>query len=201
MPEELESWKRRMDERLDYIQVVDESFIKTIWTYAVKIKTGGIQIVYFRKYSGTKVLKKGLNLIFKDACLESLSQEVLEFDERIDAIVTDEHTIILQKNFFEKIFSFYKYYSLKAHTFLTDINQTNILSMNNFSDLLAICDKDPRKLKKLTSISKKPVDLGGIGFDKLKQFCEEWNIDLDFDDALTQSQPTGKKIKIRYGNY
>lgn len=166
---------------LQTVTCLDEQFIGKIWAYCVHIQNDNSEVIFFRKYSRSKVIKqgKGLSYFFNEGYLNKLIYDLFTFDSKVDCVYMEEKIIILQKNNFEQIFDFMdKFKELAFQTFEIIENQGLI---HNFEDFTEWCFSDPKKIKKLTDILNKGY-YESISFDKVKEMKSEYSLQFDIDE-------------------
>lgn len=160
---------------------LNEQFIGKIWAYCVHFQHENMEIVYFRKYSRSKVIKqgKGLSFLFSEGYLNKLMQDLFTFDARVDCVYIEDEIVVFHKTNFEQIFNFMdKFKELALQTFEVIENQGLI---HNFEDFSEWCFSDPRKIRKLTDIFNKGY-YESVSFEKVKEMKNEYSLQFELDE-------------------
>jgi hypothetical protein len=170
------------EETLEVLSSLEEGLLKKLWAYAVKISFGDEAIVYYKKYSPGKVLKKGLfnALLFRDGRFSELEDDVFQIHNDFDAILMNQEIIILKAIHFERIFGYEELYEHAAQTALVELAATH-----NYVDtdlLTTLVSTDGRKKRKLTAILNNQL-ITEMGYDHIKQTIQRYTLEIEIDDA------------------
>lgn len=136
------------------LEIFDMSQYKNIWAYLVNIKANNIEIIFFRKFTQSKILeKKGfINLFYQNGLFNKLTSPSLTIDEFIDSIYYNQKMFILNKTNFENIFSFMDKFIEEIDSKIDTLRERFLI--NNIDNLWDLCKSDPKKIKKFNKILK-----------------------------------------------
>jgi len=129
--------------------------IKDIWAYAIEIEFNNDKLIYFRKYTASRIIsKKGMTTIFYKDKLNKVRGDILAFDDVIDCIYYQSlgSIMILDKEKFENIFNFNEFYRLRS-----------VKTLKRLSNLIDIDRKMIEDASLKTRTSRKITELSMSG--------------------------------------
>ncbi|AUD24472.1 Kiwa anti-phage protein KwaB-like domain-containing protein [Bacillus cereus group sp. BC251] len=176
---------------LDLIELNDD-FIQGIWAYAVKVSYNQHNIIFFRKYSRNKVLKRNWKdaIIFRDGTFSKAEEPVFQIDDKIDSLYLNGEILIFQPNNFERIFDYEEKYEEAATNALQQLTQD--LDFVDMDALQEFVDLDGAKKRKLACIMRNGA-FQNMGFEEVSATIEHYELGIDID---TENQ----RIGINRGN-
>lgn len=126
-----------------------------IWAYAIEINFSGDKLIYFRKYSASRIMsKKRITTVFYRNKLDKVKGDVLTFDDFIDCVYYKRlvSILILDKEKFENIFNFNEFYRKESENALNSLS--DIIKMDPGIILGASMKRRLSLMKKITELSK-----------------------------------------------
>ncbi|WP_180960405.1 Kiwa anti-phage protein KwaB-like domain-containing protein [Neobacillus cucumis] len=166
----------------------DPETFSSLWAYGVKIELNDKKLVWFRKYSKGKVLKKGFKeaVLFKDGKFSKIEHDVFQIDENVDCFIWNDEIYITQHHNFEKIFSYEDQYEEKFGEALDVIRET--FSFIDHESLQQFVHNDSIQKRKLAAIMKNGV-YEKYGFNEVATTIEKYELDIEVD-------PQGQRINL-----
>lgn len=141
----------------------DISDIKRIKSYAIEVKTDlGNRIIYFRKFSESKILsksKKSIPIALYDGVFNSVKGEVFTIDGGIDCIYFDDvengfdSIVVTNKKAFEDLFNFKEYYFKNASETLSSPKFLKFVELSE--ELAKLVTQKVSYAKKITNLIKR----------------------------------------------
>lgn len=152
----------------------DANTFSNLWAYAVKIEINDKKLVWFRKYSKGKVLKKGFRdaVLFKDGKFSKIEHDVFQIDENVDCFIWNEEIYISQHHYFEKIFSYEDQYEEKYGEALEAFKQFTYIDHESLEQYV---QTDSMQKRKLAAIMKNGV-FEKYGFSEVASTIEKYGL-------------------------
>ncbi|WP_203363658.1 Kiwa anti-phage protein KwaB-like domain-containing protein [Bacillus sp. REN10] len=175
-----------------------------LWAYAVKIEFEDNKLVWFRKYSKGKVLKKGFKdaVLFKDGKFSKVEHDVFQIDGSVDCFAWNEEIYISQHHNFEKIFSYEDQYEAKVDEALETFKET--FTYIDHQSLQTYIETDSMQKRKLAAIIKNGV-FEKYGFDEVATTIEKYELGIEIDEQeqkINLSQKDSRRfLKILNDDY
>ncbi|MEC0902421.1 MULTISPECIES: Kiwa anti-phage protein KwaB-like domain-containing protein [Bacillus] len=189
----------------EMVEVLSSTDINNVWAYAVLIRYDNQRIMYFRKYSKGKILKKGVSnaMMFKDGSFKNISDyDVFRIDDYIDCIYYEGEVYIIHSGNFERIFGFETQYETAAKRNLGIIAE-GIIEEDGISVLQALIEKNSNNKRKLASISGEVIEKYKE-IDVVRQTVEDYDLDVQIngvDKIIVQPDNASTVIKMFNDNY
>lgn len=127
--------------------------LSRVWGYCFMIE--GINnetVLLFKKYSHAKALKHGFQLFFNNGTLDKFDNKVIPIDERIDVFLYSNKLYILNKYFFELMFSYSDTYLNVLEEALQRLEANDIIV--GFEEFKDACLDNNKIAKKFTKIMR-----------------------------------------------
>lgn len=143
----------------------DLNTLRRVWGYAVALENKNERLIFFRKYTDSKVIgkeRKGKGSLFKaeyhKGRLKDVSGEVLVFDEWVDAIYIQsaEKVLVLDWGKFETMFDFREYYKQESKKAIESLLANKVLVISDM-DVIEKAIEKPRISTKVTRLYKEGV--------------------------------------------
>ena len=136
----------------------NETALEKLQSYAIEIKNDKERIIYFRKYGkGSKISSTGLALLLKKGKFNKLDGDVFKFDNTIDCVYYEWDgqigLYIINRDYFESIFSFYEVYKEESAAAQSILESSNLISITK--GLFESIIEKRRYAKKIALINKK----------------------------------------------
>lgn len=162
-----------------------------IWAYCMVIKDkAGRELFLFKKFSATKVMKNKIPLISSGGTLNKLENKIFSIDERMDAFVYLDRLYVLNRYYFELIFSYNEAYQSVLKEGIDKVEELSII--NGFEEFKAACFESNKIAKQFTKI----MSSGGLeryqrNLPNIPKVIEEYQINVKFvDDKLVYEDKT-----------
>ncbi|MBB6447993.1 Kiwa anti-phage protein KwaB-like domain-containing protein [Bacillus benzoevorans] len=164
--------------------ISESEIFSSLWAYAVQTEINNKKLVWFRKYSKGKVLKKGFKdaVLFRDGKFSKIEHDVFQIDEKVDCFIWNDEIYISQHHNFEKIFSYDDQYEEKVGEALEVIKES--FSYIDHESLQLYVEKDSIQKRKLAAIMHNGV-YKKYGFNEVVATIEKYNLDIEVN---TQEQ-------------
>ena len=176
-------------------------------------------LLLFKKSTPARLLKKRkLAVVFRNGQFNKLDSQIITLEDNYDASLlikdipdaTPNVIIIFNRQLFEAFFSFIEHYQKDINDKIQIINDMALF--DNVGNLIQLCQKDARKIKKLAKIVKSEyfnsmdktkikesitayglkIDLNSENRIKLED-SDIWDILRILDDDCVKSDITGSK--------
>ena len=151
----------------------EKQFVSGLRFYVIIVQSSGEEPIYFfRIYTPKKMMGRQLLFaVFDQGVYNRVEKPVLFFDEEIDCMSRKDIMFIFgeAKTNFQTMFRFYEEVRRPAQETLNFI-QTHI-PIQNFEEFALACNKDIRKLRRLTKIIAKPY-MQNVTINDLKKVIE-----------------------------
>jgi len=169
---------------------------KNVWAYAIKFNKSGI--ILFKKYYPSQNLKKKgiLALLYRDGLFNDIDDNILTINREFDCIYFNGKMFILNKDNFEKIFSYMEEWLETIDQDLENLEKQNYIE--DVNKLSEYCKTDSRKIRKLHQILQKdfPVDLDKI---LVQRISKDFDLELEFnenDELIIKGKDIWKILRL-----
>lgn len=169
---------------------------KNVWAYAIKFNKSGI--ILFKKYYPSQNLKKKgiMALLYKDGLFNDIDDNILTINREFDCIYFNGKIFILNKDNFEKIFSYMEEWLETIDQDLENLEKQNYIE--DVNKLYEYCRTDSRKIRKLHQVlqSDFPVDLNK---NLVQRISKDFDLELEFnenDELIIKGKDIWKILRI-----
>ncbi len=169
---------------------------KNVWAYAIKFNKSGI-ILFKKYYSSQNLKKKGIMaLLYRDGLFNDIKDNILTISREVDCIYFNGKIFILNKDNFEKIFSY-----LEEWLDTIDKNLENLEKQNCIEDvnkLTEYCKTDSRKIRKLHQILQNDF-LVDLNKNLVQKISKDYDLELEFnenDELIIKKKDIWKILRI-----
>lgn len=127
--------------------------ISDIWGYSIVFKNDkNKKISMFRKFTMPKTFNEKRKVSIVNGNLKEIKDEIFTLDMNIDAIEIDKQTYIINRYYFEKLFSFDEEYIKCVESSLDDLEKEDVI--DNFDDFSSRCLESGNLVRKLLHVVK-----------------------------------------------
>lgn len=116
--------------------------------YAVSLKKGEKEVVFFRRYNKLRSLKKGFVAQIVNNTYKKVENEIVGMDNQIDLIIFDGFIYIINHNSLERIFNMKKVFIEKASIVLGKVKESG--KIENFEEFQKDVLNNGNSTKRLT---------------------------------------------------
>jgi len=136
------------------LKKINKNFLDGLWYYVILFDDGNKTMLFYKKYSKSMVLSKGLflALAFKAGDFDKLNKDIFRIEEKADCIFFDNKLIIRSKGNFEKIFDFFEQIKKNAEAGIKFIEEKLPFSIENFNEIKSDWMNHEIKIRKLNNI-------------------------------------------------
>ncbi|WP_379156081.1 Kiwa anti-phage protein KwaB-like domain-containing protein [Paenibacillus sp. sgz5001063] len=179
------------DETTEIFENVDETTLKKMWAYAVKVSFDNEHIIYYRKYSPGKILRPGVfnAIAYNGGRFSRVEENIFQIPNDVDAFCFNNDIVIMQPMNFERIFGYEELYEAASQNALQQIAATH--NYVNMTDLNTFVGTDGRKKRKLAAILNNGL-IPQMGFNQICTTIQHYNLDIQIDQANQEFTITSK---------
>ncbi len=151
---QIEPMLKMISDNIIDLKELDDKFLDHLWYYVIKFDDGTNQMLFYKKYSKSMVLTKGiaLALTFRAGSFDKLKSHVFRIEDKADCIYYKEKLIIRSKGNFEKIFNFFQEIKRNAESAIKFIEEKLPFKIENFDAIKTEMMKHEIKMRKLNNI-------------------------------------------------
>lgn len=173
------------DATTEIFEIIDESNIKKMWAYAIKVSFDGEDVIYYRKYSPGKILRPGFfnAIAYNGGRFSRVEDNIFQIPNDVDAFYYNNEIVIMQPLNFERIFGYEEMYEAASQNALQEIAATH--NYVNMIDLNTFVGTDGRKKRKLAAILNNGL-IQQMGFDKICTTIQDYNLNIQIDHTSQQ---------------
>lgn len=177
-------------DEIDWYNTADLAY-GDIWAYWIKVYGNGNTFYLIKKVTSSRVIRTGgkLAIIFEGEIFKNLETDILTMDGTFDAIYCNENLIFENKQNFEKALLYQSVKQAVAEETLDAIGEIGFVE--NFDQVKNFLKDDYHSINKLNKIKEKPY-FQTLTFAKCKQIIEDYNVEIDVDDANNKFDITSK---------
>jgi hypothetical protein len=184
---QIEPMLKMITENIVDLKKLDDDFLDNLWYYIIKFDDGTNQMLFYKKYSKSMILTKGLTLAltFRAGSFDKLKSHVFRIEDKADCILYKDRLIIRSKGNFEHIFDFFQEIRKNAESAIKFIEEKLPFTIENFDSIKTEMLKHEIKIRKLNNIYATKT-LEKINPDNIEPLIKEGilkNITLSKDSA------------------
>lgn len=157
-------------------------FVRDLRFYTVIASEGESQAVFFRSYSKSRIMRNSKKFLayFGDGVYEMAGEDSLLFDDKIDAILWEEHLFILNHFNFTRIFRIAE--ALQARIGEAVEQLTQRFPIQNADAFLEACAGQIQMMSKAVRIPDKAY-FQGLTMHDIKSVIARHDLDLEITEA------------------
>lgn len=166
---------------LAFPPTLTEAFVKRLWAYAVVIEVSESEVIYFRKYTPSKVIRdRGtVGLVFDGGHFSAIRGEVFNIDSQVDCLCINGQVYILNGPSFENVFGYREWHQQQAQATLKGLG-----ALGTFHGLETVAQawtQNWRMTRKLASIARSG-HAGKLKYEHLAGIAKRFNLQIAFDE-------------------